>query len=170
MAGTALIAVGLISGEGHHDDAPAGKASSAPGVSAAETPSEDPEAVVRVRQLEQQVQELSEQLHHWQRRAEVAEARAEERARSLEVLRIANESERLALRMLTTGTHDQYDSARDSRSDHGCGGATEADRRDRAVSACCRGLHARGEARRIPASAVHRLNTGAAVQPVRPGV
>lgn len=95
---TALIAAGLISGEGHHaddNDTPA---------AAAVTPG----AGVRVRELEQRVQELNEQLHHWQRRAEVAEARAEERARSLEVLRIANESERLALRMLTTGpAHDQ---------------------------------------------------------------
>lgn len=98
---TALIAAGLIPGEGHHDDHDAPAA-------AKDTSGDDPGAGVRVRQLEQQVQELSEQLHHWQRRAEVAEARAEERARSLEVLRIANESERLALRMLTTGpAHDQ---------------------------------------------------------------
>lgn len=99
---TALIAAGLISGEGHHaddNDTPA---------AAAVTPGGDPGVEVRVRELEQRVQELNEQLHHWQRRAEVAEARAEERARSLEVLRIANESERLALRMLTTGpAHDQ---------------------------------------------------------------
>lgn len=102
---TALIAAGLISGEGQHhdiDDAP-----SAGTETATEAPGSDLGAVVRVRELEQRVQELSEQLHLWQRRAEVAEARAEERARSLDVLRVANESERLALRMLTTGTHGQ---------------------------------------------------------------
>lgn len=108
---TALIAAGLISGEGHpadDNDTPAAETSRASDAATANAPDEDPGAGVRVRQLEQQVQDLNEQLHHWQRRAEVAEARAEERARSLEVLRIANESERLALRMLTTGTHDQH--------------------------------------------------------------
>lgn len=108
---TALIAAGLISGEGHpadDNDTPAAETSRASDAATANAPDEDPGAGVRVRQLEQQVQDLNEQLHHWQRRAEVAEARAEERARSLEVLRIANESERLALRMLTTGpAHDQ---------------------------------------------------------------
>lgn len=108
---TALIAAGLISGEGHHHDegnVPAAETSNSPSGAATEDPDDGPHAVVRVRELEQKVRELSEQLHLWQRRAEVAEARAEERARSLDVLRIANESERLALRMLTTGTHDQH--------------------------------------------------------------
>lgn len=112
---TALIAVGLVPGEGHHTDDNDTAATETPEASDAAAkdapggdPDDGPHAVVRVRELEQKVRELSEQLHLWQRRAEVAEARAEERARSLDVLRIANESERLALRMLTTGTHDQH--------------------------------------------------------------
>lgn len=106
---TALIAVGLVPGEGHHTDDNDTAATETPEASDAAAkdapggdPDDGPHAVVRVRELEQKVRELSEQLHLWQRRAEVAEARAEERARSLDVLRIANESERLALRMLTS--------------------------------------------------------------------
>lgn len=105
---TALIATGLIPGEGHHHDEdtrPATGRSEAGAATAA--PTESSADRERVQELERQVQDLTDQLHQWQRRAEVAEARAEERARSLEVLRLANESERLALRMLTTSTHDQ---------------------------------------------------------------
>ncbi|GEC98965.1 hypothetical protein KVA01_11200 [Kocuria varians] len=48
----------------------------------------------RVRELEAEVQE-------WRRRAEVAEARAEEHHRALDAFQIANKTERMALRMLT---------------------------------------------------------------------
>lgn len=89
---TALIAVGLIHGEGFR---PAPQAR--PSTPSAQTPDEAESTgrlLERVRELEAEVQE-------WRRRAEVAEARAEERRRALDALQIANETERMALRMLT---------------------------------------------------------------------
>lgn len=92
---TALIAAGLIPGEGEQpvrSNAP----SSAQGDAGTTHKNE-------TRQLRERVRELEQQISDWQRRAEVAEARAEERARSLETLRVANETERMALRMLSGG-------------------------------------------------------------------
>ena len=89
---TALIAVGLIHGEGFHTASQAG-----PSTRAAQ-PSEEPENTGR---LLQRVRELEAEVQEWRRRAEVAEARAEERRRALDALQIANETERMALRMLT---------------------------------------------------------------------
>lgn len=94
---TALIAVGLLPGEGEHPNRVQGSAAT-PTTSPANPVSEQ-EAVVQ--QLQEQVRELTEEVSEWRRRAEVAEARAEERGRSLESLRAANETERMALRMLT---------------------------------------------------------------------
>lgn len=89
---TALIAVGLIHGEGFHV-APPARPSTSPAQSSVEAES-TARLLERVRELETEVQE-------WRRRAEVAEARAEERRRALDALQIANETERMALRMLT---------------------------------------------------------------------
>lgn len=97
---TALIAAGLVPGEGNHAARTQGSAA----VSAASSahPAPDQEAVVQ--QLQDHVRQLTEQVSEWRRRAEVAEALAEERGRSLESLRAANETERMALRMLTGTT------------------------------------------------------------------
>ena len=101
---TALIAAGLLPGEGQHDTPTTGTPRTAPGSGPAVSSGEGDTAQHQheLRQLQERVQELVDEVGHWRRRAEVAEARAEERGRSLETLRIANESERLALRMLTS--------------------------------------------------------------------
>ena len=100
---TALIAVGLIHGEGFHA-APPARASTSPAQSSVEAESAA-RLLERVRELETEVQE-------WRRRAEVAEARAEERRRALDALQIANETERMALRMLTgQNSHTTQDPA-----------------------------------------------------------
>lgn len=96
---TALVACGLIAGEGP-------EATSRP---AAAQPQhrKNPGGSGQSRQLEEltaHVRELEHDVSEWRRRAEVAEARAEERGRALDALRVANETERIALRMLTTGT------------------------------------------------------------------
>lgn len=89
---TALIAVGLIHGEGFHP-APQARPS---------TPSaQSPDEAESTRRLLERVRELEAEIQEWRRRAEVAEARAEERRRALDALQIANETERMALRMLT---------------------------------------------------------------------
>lgn len=92
---TALIAAGLIPGEG---EPPA-----RPETGRSERTRPDPSRESGIRHFEEQVRELEQQVAEWRRRAEIAEARAEERGRSLEILRTANETERLALRMLTGG-------------------------------------------------------------------
>ncbi len=95
---TALVACGLIAGEG--PEAASRLASVTP------RPGEGPKASGQSRQLEEltaQVRELEHEVGEWRRRAEVAEARAEERGRALDTLRVANETERMALRMLTAG-------------------------------------------------------------------
>ena len=89
---TALIAVGLIHGEGFRP-APQARPST-PSVQPAEGSESTGRLLERVRELEAEIQE-------WRRRAEVAEARAEERRRALDALQTANETERMALRMLT---------------------------------------------------------------------
>lgn len=96
---TALVACGLIAGEG--PDVASRPASVTP------RPREAHEASGQSHQLEElsaQVRELEREVGEWRRRAEVAEARAEERGRALDALRVANETERMALRMLTVGT------------------------------------------------------------------
>lgn len=104
---TALIAAGLVPGEGDHRPR-----SQSPAVARAESSAHPaPEQKATVRHLQSQVRELTEQVTEWRRRAEVAEARAEERGRSLESLRIANESERMALRMLTGTTSPPAESS-----------------------------------------------------------
>lgn len=92
---TALIAVGLIHGEGFHTALQARP--STPSAQPSEEAENTGRLLERVRELEAEVQE-------WRRRAEVAEARAEERGRALDALQIANETERMALRMLTGQT------------------------------------------------------------------
>lgn len=96
---TALVACGLIPGEGPE---PIARAVPTPSRS-----SEGPQATDQARQLDEltsQVRDLEREVAEWRRRAEVAEARAAERGRALDALRIANETERMALRMLTAGT------------------------------------------------------------------
>lgn len=102
---TALIAAGLLPGEGQHHTPTTGTPQTHPGPGPSVASSGQGSAAQHqheLRRLQERVQELVEEVGHWRRRAEVAEARAEERGRSLETLRIANESERLALRMLTS--------------------------------------------------------------------
>lgn len=101
---TALIAAGLLPGEGQHDTPTTDTPRTAPGPGPAVSSGQGDTAQHQheLRRLQEQVQELVDEVGHWRRRAEVAEARAEERGQSLETLRIANESERLALRMLTS--------------------------------------------------------------------
>lgn len=96
---TALVACGLIASEG-----PRLASRPALGIS---RPQEGHEPSGQSRQLDElsrQVRELEREVGEWRRRAEVAEARAEERGRALDALRAANETERMALRMLTAGT------------------------------------------------------------------
>lgn len=96
---TALVACGLITGEGP-------EAASRPS-SVTPRPGESHGASGQNGQLDEltaQVRELEREVGEWRRRAEVAEARAEERGRALDALRVANETERMALRMLTAGT------------------------------------------------------------------
>ena len=93
---TALVACGLITGEG--PEAASRSASVTPRIE------EGHEASGQSRQLDEltaQVRELNREVNEWRRRAEVAEARAEERRRALDALQTANEIERMALRMLT---------------------------------------------------------------------
>ncbi|WP_143470068.1 hypothetical protein [Kocuria marina] len=89
---TALIAVGLIHGEGFH---------TAPQTSPLASSAQTPEASENTGRLLERVRELETEVQEWRWRAEVAEARAEERRRALDALQIANETERMALRMLT---------------------------------------------------------------------
>ena len=96
---TALVACGLIAGEGaqpaekpNHLDSQHGSGRVA--IAQAQ----------RFEELTAQVRDLEREVGEWRRRAEVAEARAEERGRALDALRVANETERMALRMLTAGT------------------------------------------------------------------
>ena len=89
---TALIAVGLIQGEGFH---------TAPQVRPSTSSVQASAEAENTGRLLERVSELEAEVQEWRRRAEVAEARAEERRRALDALQIANETERMALRMLT---------------------------------------------------------------------
>lgn len=92
---TALIAVGLIHGEGFPPSPPARPSTSSP---------QPPAGTDKTDRLFERVRELETEVQEWRRRAEVAEARAEERRRALDALQVANEAERMALRMLTGQT------------------------------------------------------------------
>lgn len=96
---TALVACGLIVGEGPQATATTPHV----GVRPSNHPERDP-LTQRVQELTEHVGDLEREIAEWRRRAEVAEARAEERGRALDALRVANETERMALRMLTAGT------------------------------------------------------------------
>lgn len=93
---TALVACGLIAGEGPQREQPSGRPQM--------QPQETPETSAQLEELSAQVRDLEREVSEWRRRAEVAEARAEERGRALDALQVANEAERMALRMLTAGT------------------------------------------------------------------
>ncbi|MEX5275322.1 hypothetical protein RF638_15450 [Kocuria sp. CPCC 205235] len=93
---TALVACGLIAGEGPQREQPGGR----PQVQ----PQEASDMSAQLEELTSQVRDLEREVSEWRRRAEVAEARAEERGRALDALQVANEAERMALRMLTAGT------------------------------------------------------------------
>lgn len=80
---TALIAVGLIHGEGFR---------TAPQTSPLASSDQTPEASESTGRLLECVRELETEAQEWRRRAEVAEARAEERRRALDALQIANET------------------------------------------------------------------------------
>lgn len=92
---TSLVACGLIVGEG-----PQREQHGRPQVQ----PQEAPDTSAQLEDLTAQVRDLEREVSEWRRRAEVAEARAEERGRALDALQVANEAERMALRMLTAGT------------------------------------------------------------------
>lgn len=93
---TALVACGLIVGEGPQRKQRSGRHQV--------QPQEAPDMSAQLEELSAQVRDLEREVSEWRRRAEVAEARAEERGRALDALQVANEAERMALRMLTAGT------------------------------------------------------------------
>lgn len=93
---TALVACGLIAGEGPQREQPGGR----PQMQSQEAS----DMSAQLEELTAQVRDLEREVSEWRRRAEVAEARAEERGRALDALQVANEAERMALRMLTAGT------------------------------------------------------------------
>lgn len=84
---TALIAAGLIPGEGE-------------GSTRSDSPPQHEQGHEKAT-LRERITELEHQVSELRHRAEVAEAIAAERQQTLDVLRVANESERMALRMLT---------------------------------------------------------------------
>lgn len=92
---TALVACGLIVGEGPQREQHGRHQMQ---------PQEAPDMSAQLEDLTSQVRDLEREVSELRRRAEVAEARAEERGRALDALQVANEAERMALRMLTAGT------------------------------------------------------------------
>lgn len=84
---TALIAAGLIAGEGAGPER------------TEDQPGKDGETA----RLHERIAELEHQVSELRHRAETAEAIAAERQQTVDVLRVANETERMALRMLTSG-------------------------------------------------------------------
>ena len=99
---TALVACGLIAGEGPQlaERAPRPEPRH-------EVSQRNAEQAQQLEELTAQVRDLEHEVSEWRRRAEVAEARAEERGRALDALSVANETERMALRMLTAGVPAQ---------------------------------------------------------------
>lgn len=84
---TALIAAGLIAGEGAGPER------------TEDQPGKDSETA----RLHERIAELEHQVSELRHRAETAEAIAAERQQTVDVLRVANETERMALRMLMPG-------------------------------------------------------------------
>ena len=99
---TALVACGLIAGEGPQLAERASRPEPRHEVS-----QRNAEQAQQLEELTAQVRDLEHEVSEWRRRAEVAEARAEERGRALDALSVANETERMALRMLTAGVPAQ---------------------------------------------------------------
>lgn len=87
---TALIATGLIKTEGPGREEP-------PQTAAHDETTQD------VEELLSEINELKEQVAEWRRRAEVAEAISRERGSMIEAMRLSAETERMALRMITSG-------------------------------------------------------------------
>ena len=104
---TALVACGLIAGEGPQLAERASRPEPRH-----EDGQRDAEQAQQLEELTAQVRDLEHEVSEWRRRAEVAEARAEERGRALDALSVANETERMALRMLTAGTSVQAPASR----------------------------------------------------------
>lgn len=100
---TALIGAGLIDGEGPRSEDPAPEAVSETKDEPQPDEQRGDDRSARIEELLEALRETERQRDEWRRRAEIAEAVSEERRYSLEALRAANESERLALRMLTMG-------------------------------------------------------------------
>lgn len=100
---TALIGAGLIDGEGPRREDPAPEAVSETKDEPQPDEQRGDDRSARIEELLEALRETERQRDEWRRRAEIAEAVSEERRHSLDALRAANESERLALRMLTMG-------------------------------------------------------------------
>lgn len=100
---TALIGAGLIDGEGPRREDPAPGAVSEEPADSKPDEQRDEGRSARVEELLEALRDVERDRDEWRRRAEIAEAVSEERRHSLDALRAANESERLALRMLTAG-------------------------------------------------------------------
>lgn len=100
---TALIGAGLIDGEGPRREEAAPETVSETKDEPQKDEQRDANRSARVEELLEALRETERQRDEWRRRAEIAEAVSEERRHSLDALRAANESERLALRMLTAG-------------------------------------------------------------------
>lgn len=100
---TALIGAGLIDGEGPRREEAAAEAVSETKDEPQQNEQREDDRSGRVEELLEALRETERQRDEWRRRAEIAEAVSEERRHSLDALRAANESERLALRMLTAG-------------------------------------------------------------------
>lgn len=100
---TALIGAGLIDGEGPRREDPAPEAVSEEPSDSKSDEQRGDDRSGRVEELLEALRDVERERDEWRRRAEIAEAVSEERRHSLDALRAANESERLALRMLTAG-------------------------------------------------------------------
>lgn len=122
----ALIGAGLIDGEGPRREDPAPEAVSEEPSDSKPDEQRDESRSARVEELLEALRETERQRDEWRRRAEIAEAVSEERKHSLDALRAANESERLALRMLTAG-----DSPRSTAPEQAAG---ESEREQRPVA------------------------------------
>lgn len=100
---TALIGAGLIDGEGPRREDPDPEAVSETKDEPQKDEQREDDRSARIEELLETLRETERDRDEWRRRAEIAEAVSEERRYSLDALRAANESERLALRMLTAG-------------------------------------------------------------------
>lgn len=103
---TALIATGLIKTEGPGREEPP------------QNPAHD-ETAQDVEELLAEITGLKEQVAEWRRRAEVAEAISRERGSTIEAMRLSAETERMALRMITSGQGYQGSQNGDHAAHHG---------------------------------------------------